>query len=97
MSTASGPPSAKRRSGPSLGPGSWTVASGSGGRHVYVALADCLPAVEVERLNRRLAVALDADAKWSGESLLRVPGTRNHKGRARGGSAVWVRQCEVLA
>lgn len=57
----------------------WQVASGSGGRHVYVRLADPEEPARLEAFNRRLAVLLGADAGWSETKVLRPPGTWNHK------------------
>lgn len=68
---------------PMMAEGSFVVASGSG-RHVYVRLSAPLAPERVEHLNRRLAVALDGDAKWDSTALLRLAGTWNHKGYARG-------------
>jgi hypothetical protein len=59
----------------------WLVESGSGGRHVYVRLVEAVPPEQVEMWNRRLGALLDADAKWAENSLLRLPGTFNHKPR----------------
>lgn len=70
-------------------PGSFVILSGSG-RHAYVALIEAQPPEKIEELNRRLAVALDGDAKWEGTSLLRLPGTWNHKARAKGGTSALV-------
>lgn len=65
------------------------VCSGTPGHfHVYVHLdAPAAPDV-TEYLNRAMRAALDGDAKHSSESLLRVPGTANHKARVRGGQAL---------
>jgi hypothetical protein len=59
----------------------WVVESGSGGRHVYVRLAGPEPPERIEAWNRRLGALLGADAKWAENSLLRLPGTFNHKPR----------------
>jgi putative DNA primase/helicase len=69
--------------------GGFSVGSGSGGhRHVYVRLAKVPELDEFERLNQRLANTLvGGDAKWSGATVLRLPGTWNHKGRAQGESS----------
>ena len=69
-----------------LGPGGLLVGSGQG-RHVYPRLPDDLEPDELERLNRHLAHSLGADAGWSETKVLRLPGTWNHKGRARGGKS----------
>src|SRR5262249_15119105 len=74
-----------------LGPGGLLVGSG-GGRHVYPQLAD-----ELERLNRHLAHALDADSGWSETKVLRLPGTWNHKERARGGPSAPVELLDFRA
>lgn len=56
------------------------VASGRDGHeHVYVALDGPVPVEAHRRMNRTLSARLGADAKWSDESLLRLPGTFNHK------------------
>lgn len=69
----------------------WQVASGTGGRHIYLALVDPEPPERLESINRRLGVLLNADAGWSATKLLRLPGTFNHKPRARGEPSVPVR------
>jgi hypothetical protein len=58
----------------------FTVDSGSDGhRHLYVLLTrEVDPGIHA-RLNKALALRLGADHKWSDESLLRLPGTLNHK------------------
>jgi hypothetical protein len=61
----------------------WQVDSG-GGRHVYLPLDAPQPAPDLEAWNRRLGILLDADAGWSETKVLRLPGTLNHKRRARG-------------
>jgi hypothetical protein len=71
----------------------WQVASGSGGRHVYVVPGMLLPPDQLEAYNRRLAAFLDADSGWSETKVLRPPGTFNHKPRARGGASVPVGWC----
>lgn len=56
--------------------------------HVYLHLdAPATPEV-TEYLNRALRAELGGDAKHSSESLLRLPGTANHKARVRGGQAL---------
>lgn len=56
------------------------VASGSpGGAHGYWRLAERAPVPVLEELNRRLAHATDGDALWPATTILRPPGTRNHK------------------
>jgi putative DNA primase/helicase len=71
----------------------WQVASGSGGRHVYVVPDMSLPPDQLEVYNRRLAAFLDADSGWSETKVLRPPGTFNHKPRARGGASAPVGWC----
>lgn len=72
--------------------GSFTVASGtSGHQHLYIRLHEHLSADAVVALNQRLAASIRADAKWDETSLLRLPGTLNHKARVAGGSATPVR------
>ena len=56
------------------------VCSGSPGNlHVYVRLAEPVPLAVHQVLNQALARALGGDNKWTDESLLRLPGTLNHK------------------
>jgi hypothetical protein len=69
-----------------LGPSSFVVGSGHG-QHVYLWMPEPLPAPELEHWNRRLGRTLDADAGWSETKYLRLAGTLNHKGRARGGES----------
>ncbi len=58
----------------------WVVASGQPGhRHAYVALSEPVDLATHAVLNKALAARLGADAKWSDESLLRLPGTLNFK------------------
>jgi hypothetical protein len=66
----------------------WRVASGSGGRHVYLPLVQPEPPEHLEAWNRRFGALLDADAKWAENALLRLPGTLNHKPRANGGASI---------
>ncbi|MGH3420325.1 MAG: hypothetical protein ACRDOD_12145 [Streptosporangiaceae bacterium] len=57
-----------------------TVQSGSDGhRHGYLPLASPVDLGTHTRLNKALTARLGGDAKWSDESLLRLPGTLNHK------------------
>jgi putative DNA primase/helicase len=65
----------------------WQVHSGSG-RHLYLPLRELEPPTRLEGWNRRLAVLLAADSGWSETKLLRLPGTYNHKPRARGGQSI---------
>jgi hypothetical protein len=72
----------------------WQVDSG-GGRHVYLPLDLLEPPDRLEAWNRRLGVLLGADAGWSETKVLRLPGTFNHKARARGGQSTpvqWVHE-----
>lgn len=69
-----------------IGPGGLLVNSGRG-LHPYLLLPDVLKPVELEMWNRRLAQTLGADAGWAENKVLRLPGTWNHKPRARGGQA----------
>ena len=62
-----------------------------GGRHVYLPLGETVDPDRLERINRRLAVALEADDGWSRSKVLRLPGTLNHKPRPFGASSVPVR------
>jgi hypothetical protein len=67
----------------------WQVQSGSG-RHVYLPLDELEPPTRLEGWNRRLGALLAADSGWSQTKLLRLPGTYNHKPRARGDRSVLV-------
>ena len=61
-------------------PATLIVASGSpGGAHGYWRLSARTPVLMVEDLNRRLAHATGGDPVWAVTSILRPPGTRNHK------------------
>lgn len=71
--------------------GAWQVASGSGGRHLYLRLSTTEPPDRLEMWNRRLGAMVGGDAKWAENALLRLPGTFNHKPRAGGGRSVPVR------
>ncbi len=56
------------------------VASGSpGAAHAYWRLAARADVATLEELNRRLAQATGGDPVWAATSILRPPGTRNHK------------------
>lgn len=58
----------------------YTVSSGQPGHiHVYVPLSETVPLSAHAALNKALAAQLGGDAKWSDETLLRLPGTYNHK------------------
>lgn len=71
-----------------LTPGSLLVSSGSADhRHVYLHLGQWCEPATVETYNRRLGVLLQADHKWAHNSLLRLPGTYNHKARAAGNTS----------
>jgi hypothetical protein len=60
--------------------GAFVVASGQPGhRHVYVPLDAPIDLGTHAALNKALAARLGGDAKWSDESLLRLPGTWNWK------------------
>jgi hypothetical protein len=72
-----------------IGPGGLLVDSGQG-RHAYLRLPVTLEPTELERWNRRLAAHLHADAGWAENKVLRLPGTWNHKSRARGGRSTAV-------
>lgn len=52
--------------------------------HVYLLLTHEIDAAELKELNRGLMVFIDGDSKFDPTTLLRVPGTRNHK-YAKGG------------
>jgi len=72
---------------PLLSRGSLVVESGGGrgGLHVYLRLDAWYPRNVFQVLNQQLANYLSGDSKFRDNSLLRVPGTLNHKGRAEGG------------
>jgi len=72
---------------PLLSRGSLVVESGGGrgGLHVYLRLDGWYPRSVFQVLNQQLANYLSGDSKFRDNSLLRVPGTLNHKGRAEGG------------
>lgn len=56
------------------------VASGQDGHeHIYVPLGEPVTVDVHNLLNKGLAQRLSADHKWSDETLLRLPGTVNHK------------------
>ncbi len=69
-----------------IGPGGLLVSSGHG-LHPYLRLPADLEPAELEHWNRRLARKLEADAGWAENKVLRLPGTFNHKERARGGES----------
>jgi hypothetical protein len=73
-----------------LGTSSFAVDSGQH-QHLYVEVQDALRVSELEILNHRLALTLGGDAKWSETTILRPPGSYNHKGRARGAASLPVR------
>jgi hypothetical protein len=76
-----------------IGPGGLLVDSGNG-LHPYLHFPVELEPAELEEWNRRLARVLQADAGWAENKVLRLPGTWNHKGRARGESSTPVRLLE---
>jgi hypothetical protein len=56
------------------------VASGSlGAAHAYWRLGHRVDVEDLEEINRRLAHATGGDPVWAAISILRPPGTRNHK------------------
>lgn len=56
------------------------VASGSpGAAHAYWRLSRRVDVATLEEMNRRLAHATGGDPVWAATSILRPPGTRNHK------------------
>ena len=58
----------------------YVVASGQPGhRHAYLPLTRPVDLGVHAQLNKRLTARLGGDHKWSDESLLRIPGTFNHK------------------
>lgn len=60
--------------------GGMIVESGSDNSvHAYAPLPGTVDSAQLESLNRRFAGHFHGDAKWSANSLLRVPGTFNHK------------------
>lgn len=63
-----------------LPPPNIVIESSTGRKQYGWSLADSLPPDEFERMNKTLTYAIGADkSKWPLTSLLRVPGTRNHK------------------
>jgi len=67
------------------------VQSGSAGhQHVYLHLDESYPVEQLTALNRRLALALGADSKWQDNTVLRPPGTLNHKAAASGATSTTV-------
>ena len=62
----------------SLGDAVRVVSSGTG-HHAYIDLGEMHTPEAVEDFNRSMVAVLRADAKWSNESLLRLPGTWNYK------------------
>lgn len=57
------------------------VKSGSPGHsHLYMLQHQLYPAAELEIRNKMMARHFDADAKWDASTVLRLPGTFNHKG-----------------
>jgi hypothetical protein len=74
-----GPDGARRLSGLTPEP-TLIVASGSpGATHAYWRLANRADVATLEELNRRLAQATGGDPVWAATSILRPPGTYNHK------------------
>lgn len=61
-----------------LGDRARLISSGTG-HHLYARLDGWQPLDAVVEANRKLAAMLDADSKWSDDSLLRPPGTFNMK------------------
>jgi len=67
------------------------VQSGSAGhQHVYLQLDERHPVEQPTGLTRRLALALGADSKWQDNTVLRPPGTLNHKAAASGATSTTV-------
>jgi len=62
----------------SLGGSARVVSSGTG-HHAYFRLDSWTEPDAIEATNKALRDVLGADAKWSNESLLRLPGTFNRK------------------
>lgn len=60
------------------------VASGSGGRHLYVSLPAPVEPEVLTEWNRGLKDRFGGDSKFHANALLRVPGSYNHKARVRG-------------
>lgn len=64
------------------------VASGSPGcMHVYIDLGEEMEAGQIVAHNRSLKRRFRVDDPGGDNKLLRLPGTQNHKGRAKGGSS----------
>ena len=55
------------------------VVNSGGGLHVYWQIPWTTDVVSIERANRALANAVQADDCWSASQILRVPGTYNYK------------------
>lgn len=68
---------------PGKAPSGSLLARSGFGMHLYVPLDEPRPAREVERLNRILRDSFDGDDKWAENSLMRLPGTFNHKPAVR--------------
>ena len=47
--------------------------------HVYIQLTDAVSIPQLEAFNKALASVTKADSKWSNNTVLRLPGTTNHK------------------
>ncbi len=78
-----------------LSRGSLVVQSGGrGGLHVYIRLDGWYPRDVFQRLNQHLAGYIGGDSKYRDNSLLRLPGTLNHKGRAKGERSYPVILCD---
>jgi hypothetical protein len=78
-----------KRLGAVLSQGSFLVRSGGAGHlHAYLRLDGLYPREVYEELNQRFAGYIGGDPKFRDNSLLRLPGTLNHKGRAAGGESL---------
>jgi len=72
-----------------LSQGSFLVRSGQRRhRHAYIHLDGVYSPVQIEELNESLALYVHADFKWAENSVLRLPGTFNHKGRGQDGDSL---------
>ena len=75
----------RRRLDAVLSKGSLLVQSGGrGGLHVYIRLDGWYPRRVFQDLNRQFDTYIGGDHKFRDNTLLRLPGTWNHKGRAKG-------------
>ena len=67
------------------------VRSSKGNLQIYLPLDRRVSPDMIEQFNYRLVSCVQADSKWADNSMMRLPGTFNHKGRATGGTS-WLVQ-----